>query len=167
MPFSKGQISSESFLAMSHDICAAWPHGTFRCGLCIQCSYMIILKEFVHLNGRKFIPHHFVNCSTPGVVYLITCECGDFYVGKTSRPLSRCVYEHVWDIAIGNLNTPWGCDAAFKHGYKKFKIGVRALDHVHPNVRGGDVNQHLLRLEKRWIYDLRATHVPGLNDYIS
>lgn len=108
-----------------------------------------------------------MNCATTGVVYLLTCVCGGFYVGKTTRALVTRVREHYRDILTGNLDRPLGRHAAFRHGYKHINIQVKALDHVHSNPRGGDVDKAMLRLETRWIYDLKATVPPGLNDYIS
>lgn len=37
------------------------------------------------------------------------------------------------------------------------------LDRIHPNPRGGDFNKLLLQTELRWIFNLKATLLPGLN----
>lgn len=44
-------------------------------------------------NGKKFAPKKFVNCQTQDIVYLMTCDCGSFYVGKTIREFWRHVYD--------------------------------------------------------------------------
>jgi len=36
-----------------------------------------------------------INCKTRDVVYEITCECGDQYVGETSRSISERYTEHI------------------------------------------------------------------------
>lgn len=38
-------------------------------------------------NGQVFRAKHHVNCKTYGVVYLLLCDCGSFYVGKTKLKL--------------------------------------------------------------------------------
>lgn len=58
-------------------------YGTFPCGHCAHCPLIRKEKVFTLPNGQVFRPKHFVNCQTCGVVYLMTCECGAFYVGKT------------------------------------------------------------------------------------
>lgn len=147
--------------------CAALLHGTFKCGLFSQCPYIKTSKNAVLPNGKFFWPTHFVNSSTSCVVYIITCSYGGFYVGKTIRTLAKRVSEHVRDIKTGYLDRPLAPHATFHHGYKNINIEVRALDHVHLNVHGCDVHKTLLRIETRWIHDLWAVDLPGLNDYVS
>lgn len=50
--------------------------GTFKFGRCSYCKYINTNKNIILLNGE-----------TQGVVYLMTCECSAFYVGKTFRGL--------------------------------------------------------------------------------
>lgn len=87
-----------------------------------------------------------MDCVTPSVVYLLTCVCGDVYIGKTQRPFNSRISEHIRDIRKVNLDTPLGRHAAFKHGHKNGKVFFRALDHVHPHPRGGATDKQLLRL---------------------
>lgn len=56
---------------------------TFICGNCNYCQYMDTRKDVNLPNRERFKPKHFVNCRTAGVVYLLLCECGCYYVGKT------------------------------------------------------------------------------------
>lgn len=57
--------------------------GTFTCGGCPIYRYMNTILDTILPNGRPYRPHHFFNCKTEGVVYLLTCQCQQFYVGKT------------------------------------------------------------------------------------
>lgn len=142
----RNKLTQSHFSDMPRYICASLTHGTYRCGFCAQCSYVTTSKEFTLTTGKVFVPWHFVSCSTPGVIYLITSFCGNLYVGKTSKTLSRRIYKHIRDITTGILDKPLGCHEAFKHGYRDVNITVRALDHAHPNVRGDDIDKCLLKL---------------------
>lgn len=138
-PSVRDKLTQSHFSDLPRDTCVALPHGTFKCGFCKQCQYVQTSKDFILPNGKKFVPRHFVNCATLGVIYLITCSCGDFYVGKTARTLSKRIGEHIRDINTGNLDRPLSRRAAFKHGYKQVNVVVKALDHIHPNIRGKDI----------------------------
>lgn len=56
--------------------------GTFTCGGCPHCRYMNIQPNTILPNGKPYRPKHFANCKTFGVIYLLTCQCMSFYVGK-------------------------------------------------------------------------------------
>lgn len=68
---------------------------------------------------------------------------------------------------IHGLGTPLGRHAAFKHGYRDFTFSFKVLDRVHLHPRGGNLHQQLLKLEAKWIYDMKATQYPGINGHIS
>lgn len=82
--------------------------GTFTCGGCSCCRYMNTKNKFKLPNGRMYRPRHFSNCKTPGVVYLLTCQCGCFYVGKTKLQFHKRVARHITSMRqarwIANLN---------------------------------------------------------------
>lgn len=82
---------------------------------------------------------------------------------------SRHISEHLCDIKMGNLERTleFREDAALKHGYKNIKVSFQALAHIHLHPRGGNLDQMLLRSEAKWIFELKATKVQGLNEYIS
>lgn len=63
------------------DICKTL--GTFACGGCGYCRYMDKCKHINLPNGLTFRPKNYVNCKTPDIVYLLTCECECYYMGKT------------------------------------------------------------------------------------
>lgn len=119
----------------SHHSNTATPHcdrlGTFRCKHCDICPYIHECARFWHPNGRFFIARHFVDCNTASVVYLFSCECGCFYVGKTRRPLCKQLQEHVYAISICDLSVPLGRHAAKFHSYKTFRFSFVALGRIH------------------------------------
>lgn len=45
--------------------------GTFMCGTCHYCKYMLTQRNPTLPNGRVFYPKHYANCRTPGVVYML------------------------------------------------------------------------------------------------
>lgn len=60
-------------------------YGTFPCGHCAHCLRIRKEKVFTFPNGQVFKPKHFINCQTPAVVYLMTCECSAFMWAKRGR----------------------------------------------------------------------------------
>lgn len=56
-------------------------------------------KEFrAQATNRQYIIQDLITCSTVGIVYMLECECGLQYVGRTSRPLHVCLGEHLNSI---------------------------------------------------------------------
>lgn len=114
------------------------------------------------LMGKVF--RHFANCKTQGVVYLMQCQCGAFYVGKTRQEFRKRVDKHMQSMQIGNLYLPLGRHVARYHNYRLPSVNFTVLDRIHLPLRGGDWNKVLLQREMRWIRYLRATTPPGLNE---
>lgn len=71
------------------------------------------------------------------------------------RSMQTCNPDCLWEDI-----PPWYIRSVFP------RITFLILDRIHPNPRGGDWNKSLLQLELRWIFTLRATHPPGLNDAV-
>lgn len=64
--------------------------GSFPCGNCIFCSYMVKSKSFVNPgDGKEYHIREFINCRTTGMVYAAKCGCEKIYVGKNIQPLKR------------------------------------------------------------------------------
>lgn len=57
--------------------------GTFTCSGCNYCQFLNTSKNLLLPNSEWYKLQHYANCKTPGVVYLLLCECACFYVGKT------------------------------------------------------------------------------------
>lgn len=101
------------------------------------------------------------------VIYLWLCECGCYYIDKTSREFCIRVRKHLYAIDICNLLSSLGCHRAMDHGYKQIWVCFTALDRVHPDLRGGDFDRAVLQRETHWIFHLRAVYYPGLNDAVN
>lgn len=137
--------------------------GTFRCGGCNYCQFMQTERQAQLPNGAIFKHHHFANCKTPGVIYVLTCKCGFFYVGKTIQEFQKHAYRHVLRMKSCNPDLPWGRHVTAVHNGEFPRIKFPILDRVHPPHRGSDWNKKLLQCELRWIYHLGATSSLGMN----
>ncbi|OCT91696.1 hypothetical protein XELAEV_18014756mg [Xenopus laevis] len=76
--------------------------GCYRCGgtRCGTCRFMRPTKTFKGRRDPKLYNIQFYgNCGTSNVVYLITCDCGLQYVGKTTRPFRKRLSEHLGCVA--------------------------------------------------------------------
>ncbi|XP_073480204.1 uncharacterized protein [Aquarana catesbeiana] len=159
------KITASEFKAENNKIHCKYK-GTFMCGKCRYCKYMLTTRNPTLPNGQSFHPKHFANCRTFGVVYLLLCECTCFYVGKTKTEFWKRAYRHLVSMETGDPDLPLGRHTLTVHNGICPKIKFLILDRVHPESRGGDWNKTLLQLESRWIYNLRATEPPGLNETI-
>lgn len=155
------KLVSSEYRSHKGDICKTL--GTFACGGCHYCQYMDRRNNITLPNGQLFFPKHYVNCKTPGIVYLPTCECGCYYVGKTINEFWKRIYQHLGTIRKRDPEVPIGRHMAKVHPVSIPNIYFLALDLVHFSPRGGDFNKRLLQCELRWIYNLRTNFPPGLN----
>lgn len=94
-----------------------------------------------------------------GVVYMLECDCGLKYVGRTSRPLSVCTAEHV-NIKRGlrTHNVP----KHFRNLHNRDPKCLRfwGLERVNKHWRGGNFIRHLSQRESFWIHETQVL-VPG------
>lgn len=118
-------------------------------------------------NGKLHSAVHHVNCQTVGVVYIMSCECESFYVGKTKRAFWGRIKDHVYYINSNHLQTPIRRNVKFMHSGKNSVVKFAALEHKPMDPRGGDPDKKILQREMRWIHTLAATSPPGLNDAMS
>lgn len=106
-------------------------------------------------------------CQTKEVIYIIFCRCEAFYIGKTIRPFWKRVKDHVYYANSGLLNTTMGHHVVLKHQYDPLVLKFSALNRIHEDPRGGNFDQQVLQRETQWVFNLRATIYPGLNDMMS
>lgn len=141
--------------------------GTYPCGRCNFCRFIISGRSVELPNGSTWTPKHRTNCQSVGSVYLMICSCGAFYVGKTKRPLFCRIRDHVSLISKHKMETSISRHVGLHHSYNLKCIGFFSLEHLPPHERGGGIDNKLLQLETRWIYTLQATRSPHLNKGIS
>lgn len=75
--------------------------------------------------------------------------------------------DHVYYATSGLLNTTIGHHVAFKHKYDPWVFKFATLNRVYEDPRGRNFDKRVLKKETQWVYDLRATTYPGLNDMLS
>lgn len=115
-------------------------------------------------NGWTLTPKHFANCQTMGVVYLLRCGCGYYYIVKTIQKLWQRIYRHILAMQTNDPDLPLRRHVAQVHDGHFPKVRILVLGQVHSSSRGGDFNKLLLQRELRWISDLNTTLPPGLNE---
>lgn len=141
--------------------------GTFPCGNCDVCTSLDTRDKVKLPNSQYWNSRQHVTCNTMGVAYLLQCPCLSFYVGKTSRALNIMILEHLESAKSVYFRTAIGRHIAITHNYDFIGFKFFPLAIVPPPDRGGDWNKILLQAESRWIFKLRATSPPGLNEGIS
>lgn len=75
-----------------------------------------------------------MNCNTVSIVYLMTCVCSSFYVGKAKRQFWRHIKDHVDDLTLGIVakQSLIARHFATKHQYRPDSWKFMALEHMHP-----------------------------------
>lgn len=58
-------------------------------------SWKVTSLTFRMVNVTTHHVKHEINCETAGIIYLRTCKCGAFYVGKTRGQLKKRIYDHI------------------------------------------------------------------------
>lgn len=140
-------------------------NGNFRCGHCRYCENMVKTDTFMDIvNNKAYKINGFINCNTTHVVYRLECTCGCFYVGLTKRRLRDRVAEHRYAIRTGNLNYPMAKHYIEAHHGSDCTLKVSGIEAITMDARGGDKIQLLKQREAYWIYALKATNFPGLNE---
>ena len=63
------------------------------------------------------------------VVYEVTCECGYKYIGHTEQLLKQRMYQHKYNISIGNSSHSALCEHAIEHKHNPRFDEVKVLHH--------------------------------------
>lgn len=152
---------------MENSLTAESSRGMYRCDACEFCEWILKGPSFVLPNGRIHMIGHHVDCQTTGVIYIMFCRCGSFYVGKTIRNFWRWIYDHIYYIRKNLLYTPIGRHVTLKHNHDISMVKFTVLEKVLGDPRGENFDRKLLQREARWIFNHNATTAPGLNDAFS
>ncbi|CAJ0965044.1 unnamed protein product [Ranitomeya imitator] len=141
------------------------PKGNYKCGHCNLCTQHIT-GNTVQIGPIKHIVTDFISCKTTYTVYVIFCQCGFYYIGKTIRPLYIRIKEHFSSVRTGKgvprlINHVRQCHAGNTH-----TLRFAGIARVYSPQQGGNLNQLLLRCEARWIMRTNATGPMGLNERI-
>ena len=81
-----------------------------KCNKCNICPYVKECKSVTSSYSPVTVDINCsVNCTTPNVIYLITCtKCKDQYIGQTGRPVKERMKEHLRYIKNKMLTEPTG-----------------------------------------------------------
>lgn len=142
------------------------PKGLWKCGGCRACT---CIQEGDHLllpNGYEQHLKQHITCDTAGIVYIMVCICGCFYIEKTRRPFGKRIGDHLGDIRGGRVNRPVCRHEGLCH---KFDIVIKfyPLESIPMPLTEGDWDYLILHRETKWIVNLKETECPGLNDTLS
>ena len=109
----------------------------------------------------------FTTCELSDIIYLITCKkCNKYYVGETSRPFRKRMYEHRLSVSQPRENriTPVSKHFTEKgHSVKDMQFSV--LEWCSLKYHKPDSNHRKMR-EKWWMWNIGAIHPIGINQFI-
>lgn len=88
-------------------------------------------------NRELFVPKFHADCDTQGIVYLMLCQCGAFYVGKTTRHFRYRFKDHVYYSANGKMVTTVSRHLDLYHKFNVSLVSFIALAVVPRDSRGG------------------------------
>jgi hypothetical protein len=131
--------------------------GSYQCGQqCITCQYIQNSCEFNSTNTKKsYKIHGHYTCTTPSVIYLITCKfCQLQYVGQTSNTFRERFYGHMADIRAKNDVKPISHHFGIYHD-ENINVIIITQTERNTNTR--------LRTEELWIRKLRTKMPEGMN----
>lgn len=138
--------------------------GMAQCGKCSFCPWLKEGNSFILPNGEKFILKFYADCDTKGVVYLMMCQCGAFYVGKTIRHLRCRIRDHIYYSGEGKMITAVSRHLDLYHKFNTSLVSFIALTVIPPDPRGGEWDKKVCQQETLWIERLGATVPPGINE---
>lgn len=139
-------------------------NGITRCGKSAFCPWIITGTRFTLANGELFVPAFHANCHTQGIVYLMSCQCNTFYIGKTARHFRSRIKDHIYYSMNGKMVTAVSRHLDLYHKFDVSLVSFIALAVVPKDLRGGEWDKQILRKETVWIERLNAIHAPGINE---
>ncbi|XP_056376037.1 uncharacterized protein LOC130273370 isoform X1 [Hyla sarda] len=142
--------------------------GAYRCGhnRCKCCANLHHrAKTFTSkITGETFQIKTLLNCSSQYVVYLLDCQCGLQYVGRTIRCLRERITKHRNNATNGFLLHSVSRHITEQHGQNFNVISITPIESI-----SRDIPHRFNTLRKRenyWIYKLQTLVPTGLNEMI-
>lgn len=117
--------------------------GFYACGRCTACRHSKCnnkknVKVFrATSTGKEYKIDQLITCTTVGVVYMLQCECGLQYIGRTSRPLHVRLGEHVNNIKKGLKTHNVSKHFKLVHGQNPRGLSFWGIERVNKHWRGG------------------------------
>lgn len=142
--------------------------GFYACGRCPACKQCKgnkkRKKEFTaSVTNKQYNIKQFITCNTVGVVYMLECECGLQYIGRTSRPMGVRIAEHVNNIKKGLITHSVSKHFRRYHDRNPRHLKFWGIERVNPHWRGGNYIRQLSQRESMWIHETQVLFPNGLN----
>lgn len=140
--------------------------GYYPCGTCKVCKGAKTQRtnRFASTTtGKEYKIRSFITCHTVGVIYLITCQCGMQYVGRTVRTGCKRIGEHLSNIRKGFTEHSLSQHCTIHHHKDPSQLKVTIIEKFVPHWRGSDLKRTISRRETFWIYELRCFRPKGHN----
>lgn len=112
--------------------------GIHMCGKCSFCLQICPGNSFLFSNGKHFTSRFFANCGTRGIVYLMLCRCGVFYVGNPARQFRKRINHHICYSANGKMPTTVSRHLDLYHKFDTSYASFISLTVVPSDTRGGN-----------------------------
>lgn len=142
--------------------------GFFPCKRCNVCKINLErpkkFTDFIStVDNSIYHIKFFATCTTPFIVYLITCPCNKQYVGRTIRSFAIRVNEHITSIIKGKTNHSVPKHYLIKHNKDPKGTRFQIIDRFEAPWRGASSKRGVSRLETYWIYTLKSYTPFGMN----
>lgn len=134
--------------------------GLWKCGKCRICPWIQEGKNITRPNGPQHTLRQNITCTSMGIIYLMTCICGCFYIRKTKRPFCKRIIDHLGDIKGGRVNRPVCQHIGTCHKFDPTVIKFQALQLVPMPPRGGNWDNIILRKEAKMDSKLEGYCIP-------
>ncbi|CAJ0927374.1 unnamed protein product [Ranitomeya imitator] len=83
--------------------------GTFPCGGCNVCQFMIAQEEIsIDVLSSPLKCNFYFKCRSTNHVYVLLCDCPKLYVGQTSQQLRRRCQQHISNINMARRDLSRG-----------------------------------------------------------
>lgn len=134
-----------------------------NCRICRESKTKKTNKFKSNVTGKEYEIKNFISCHTKGVIYLLTCECGQQYVGRTIRTGCKRVGEHLTNIRKGFLDHSLSKHFSIQHHRNPKNLEIVLIEKYVPHWRGSNLKRTVSRREVFWIHELKCFQPNGHN----
>lgn len=140
--------------------------GAYRCkkSKCLTCTEISDKqKTFTgSISGESFDIRYHLTCQSSYVIYLITCICGNKYVGRTIQKLHNRANKHRANVRNKFILHGLSRHCITTHPENPNPYKILPIDYIPPSVHNRFEN--LRKREIYWIYRLQTLQPSGLNE---
>lgn len=113
------------------------------------------------VTNKDYSIQQLITCNTVGVVYMLECDCGLQYIGRTSRPLHVRIGEHVNNIKKDLKTQNISSHFKFFHYQDPRGLGFWGIERVTKHWRGEILHVNLVVGNQ--IHEIKVLKPAGLN----